>query len=187
MAHEAVTLAERVDLGFEGEGGADHVRDALQVGDADAAAERIGEQVHHEHLARVGLGGGDALFVAGAHQQDVLGEARQGARGREDYNERPLHSALAMMAPARFARAWAQSTREGKVIPLTSPGKALRSPENTRVLEARGENHAETARGAGEAAPAALLRSPYGLPPQHGGSPNLHSNNNHQLSQQVDR
>jgi len=32
-----------------------------------------------------------------------------------------------------------------------------------------------------------LLRSPYGLPPQHGGTTTLHTNNNHQLSQQVDR
>ena len=41
--------------------------------------------------------------------------------------------------------------------------------------------------GADRDAPAALLRSPYGLPPQHGGSPTLHTNNNHQLSRQVDR
>ena len=33
----------------------------------------------------------------------------------------------------------------------------------------------------------ASLRSPYGLAPQHGGSPTLHANNTHQLSQQVDR
>jgi Integrase core domain len=105
---------------------------------------------------------------------------------REDYNERRPHSALGMMAPARFARAWVKAAQEGKVIPLTSPSQALRSTENTPDSPARGENHTATAPGGADAAPAALLRSPSGLPPQHGGSPNLHSNNNHQLSQQVD-
>jgi putative transposase len=105
---------------------------------------------------------------------------------REDYNEHRPHSALAMMAPARFARAWSQAAQEGKVIPFTSPVKALRSPENAPASTAQAENHAETAPGAAEAAPAALLRSPYGLPPQHGGTTTLHTNNNHQLSQQVD-
>ncbi len=63
---------------------------------------------------------------------------------REDYNERRPHSALAMMAPARFARAWAQAADEGKVIPLTSPAKALRSPENGSVSAPQGENRTET-------------------------------------------
>jgi putative transposase len=84
---------------------------------------------------------------------------------RCDYNERRPHSALQMMAPARFARAWRQAAMEGKVIPLTDP----------------------TSVGTERDAPAALLRSPYGLAPQRGGTPRLHSNNTHQLSQQVDR
>jgi putative transposase len=46
---------------------------------------------------------------------------------REDYNERRPHSALQMMAPAKFARAWRRATEEGRVIPLTDPGEALRS------------------------------------------------------------
>ena len=81
---------------------------------------------------------------------------------REDYNERRPHSALAMMAPTRFARAWAQAAEEGKVIPLTSPAKALRSPENGSVSAAQGENRTETAPGAADAAPAALLGRPTG-------------------------
>ena len=121
-------------------------------------------------------------------QFSCLAEARvMVADWREDYNERRPHSALAMMAPARFARACAQATKEGKVIPFTDPAKALRSLGTAPVSAAQGENHAETARGDDRDAPAALLQSPYGLPPQHGGSPNLHSNNNHPLSQQVDR
>jgi putative transposase len=36
------------------------------------------------------------------------------------------------------------------------------------------------------AAPAASLRSPYGLTPRDGGTPNLQQNNTHRLSQQVD-
>lgn len=106
---------------------------------------------------------------------------------REDYNERRPHSALAMMTPARFAKAWSQAAKEGKVIPFTNPAKALKSAENARSSAAKGENHTATAPGAGEAAPAALLRSPYGLPPQHGGTSTLQEDNSHPLSQQVDR
>ncbi len=106
---------------------------------------------------------------------------------REDYNERRPHSALAMMAPARFARAWSQAAEEGKVIPLTNPAKALRSPENASLSPTTSENGPEPAPRVNRDAPAALLRSPYGLPPQHGGTTTLHSNNTHQLSQQVDR
>jgi putative transposase len=40
---------------------------------------------------------------------------------REDYNERRPHSAVSMMAPAKFARAWAQAAQEGNVIPFTDP------------------------------------------------------------------
>ena len=106
---------------------------------------------------------------------------------REDYNEHRPHSALAMMAPARFARAWSQAAEEGKVIPLRNPAKALRATANAPFSPAMSEIGAEPPPGADRDAPAALLRSPYGLPPQHGGSPTLHTNTNHQLSQQVDR
>ena len=38
-----------------------------------------------------------------------------------------------------------------------------------------------------QAALAASLRSPYGLTPRGGDTPTLHQDNNHRLSQQVDR
>ena len=50
---------------------------------------------------------------------------------REDYNERRPHSALQMMAPAKFAAAWRQAVKEGKVIPFSDPAKVLRSPEKS--------------------------------------------------------
>jgi len=86
---------------------------------------------------------------------------------REDYNERRPHSALAMMAPAKFARAWRQAAAEGNVIPFTDRPGSPPGPDHD--------------------APAALLRSPYGLAPQHAGSPTLHQENTRQLSRQVDR
>lgn len=33
---------------------------------------------------------------------------------RNDHNQRRPHSALQMVAPARFARAWAQAVKEGR-------------------------------------------------------------------------
>ena len=106
---------------------------------------------------------------------------------REDYNERRPHSALGMMAPARFARAYAQAIKEGKVIPFTGPATALRSPERSSLSTPSRENERDSAIGAvGDAAPA-LLRSPSGLAPQGGGTPTLHANNSHRLSQQVHR
>jgi putative transposase len=106
---------------------------------------------------------------------------------RRDYNERRPHSALAMMAPAKFAGAWRHAAAEGKVIPFTDLAKALRSPESVSLSPPIGENPPEREPRADRDAPAALLRSPSGLAPQHGGSPTLHPNNIHQLSQQVDR
>jgi hypothetical protein len=104
---------------------------------------------------------------------------------REDYNERRPHSALQMMAPAKFARAWRQATAEGKVIAFADPAKALRTPESASFSPPVSEKRPDSAPAADQDAPAALLRSPYGPAPQHGGSPTLHSNNTHQLSQQV--
>jgi len=106
---------------------------------------------------------------------------------REDHNERRPHSALQMMAPTSFARAWRQAAQEGKVVPFTNPAKALRSAENAPLSAASGENQGEGAPGAAVDAPAALLRSPSGLPTQGGDTPTLRTNNSHQLSQQVDR
>jgi putative transposase len=106
---------------------------------------------------------------------------------REDYNERRPHSALGMMAPAKFAAAWRQAATEGKVIPFTDPAKGLRSLEKASFSPSTSEKRPEPDPGANSDAPAALLRSPHGLAPQHGGTPTLHQDNTHQLSQQVDR
>jgi putative transposase len=78
---------------------------------------------------------------------------------REDYNERRPHSALQMMAPAKFAKAWREAVAEGKVIPFTDPAKALRSPENSSSSVPTGENVPDSAPAAVGGAPAALLRS----------------------------
>src|SRR5205823_3457011 len=102
-----------------------------------------------------------------------------------DYNERRPHSALAMMAPAKFARAWRQAATEGKVIPFTDPAKALSMPKSASISRPSGESRPNSPPGPDHDAPV-LLRSPYGLAPQHSGSPTLHPNNTHQLSQQVD-
>ena len=106
---------------------------------------------------------------------------------REDYNERRPHSALQMMAPAKFAAAWRQAVKEGKVIAFSDPAKVLRSPEKGSSSTPNGEKAPNPAPGAVGDAPAALLRSPYGLAPQGGGSPTLHTNHGHRLSQQVDQ
>ena len=45
---------------------------------------------------------------------------------RDDYNEHRPHSALAMQAPARFARAWRQSN--GPPVDQDARGISLRSP-----------------------------------------------------------
>jgi hypothetical protein len=92
-----------------------------------------------------------------------------------------------MMAPARFARAWTQAVKEGKVIPFADSAKALRSSERSSLSTPRSENALQSPPGALGDAPAALLRSPSGLAPQGGGTPTLHGNNSHRLSQQVDR
>jgi putative transposase len=125
--------------------------------------------------------------LLGVEQFSCLAEAQVMVQDwREDYNERRPHSALAMMAPTKFARAWRQAIEEGKVIPLTDPAKTLRSPESASYSPPTGEDRPYSPIGADRDAPAVLLRSPYGLAPQHGGTPTLHQDNTHQLSQQVD-
>jgi putative transposase len=140
----------------------------------NAYVESFGSRIRDELLA--------------VEQFSCLAEAQvMVADWREDYNERRPHSALQMMAPAKFARAWREATEEGKMIPFTNPANALRSPEDASPSAAIGEKQRELAPGADRDAPAALLRSPYGLPPQHGGTPTLQEDNSHPLSQQVDR
>ena len=106
---------------------------------------------------------------------------------REDYNRHRPHSALAMMTPTHFANAWREATEEGKVIPFTDPTKGLRTPQKSSLSTPTAENTLHSPPGTLGDAPAVLLRSPYGLAPQDGGTPTLHTNNNHQLSQQVDQ
>jgi len=127
--------------------------------------------------------------LLGVEQFSCLAEAQVLIEDwRQDYNEHRPHSALGMTAPAKFARAWSNAAEEGKVIPFTDPDEALRSPENDSLVSPpMRENHETTPPGVGEHTPAALLRSPYGLPPQHGDTPTLQQDNSHQLSQQVDR
>ena len=73
------------------------------------------------------------------------------------------------------------------MIPFTDLAKALRSPESAPFSPTIDEKRQDSASRADHDAPAALLRSPCGLAPQHGGTPTLHTNHTHQLSQQVDR
>jgi putative transposase len=140
----------------------------------NAYVESFGSRIRDELLA--------------VEQFSCLAEAQvMVADWREDYNERRPHSALQMMAPAKFASAWRRAVEEDKVIPFTHPVQELRSPENAPFSPPTSDNQPAPAVGANLDAPAASLRSPSGLPPQRGGTPNLHQDNNHQLSQQVDR
>jgi putative transposase len=121
-------------------------------------------------------------------QFSCLAEARvMVSDWREDYNERRPHSALQMMAPAKFAKAWRQGVEEGKVITLTAAAQALRSLQKASLAATIRENDADGAQGVDPVAPADSLRSPSGLAPRDGGTSTLHTNTTHQLSQQVDR
>jgi putative transposase len=58
---------------------------------------------------------------------------------REDYNHRRPHSALGMLAPARFARAWRAADRDALAVSLQSPyGLPPRDGNTTLHLE---DNH----------------------------------------------
>ena len=165
---------------------ANALRDWCRFAKAGSAYIEPGSPWQNAYVESFGSRIRDELLAV--EQFSCLAEAKvMVADWREDYNERRPHSALAMMAPARFARAWRQAAQEGKVIPFTDPAKALRSPENAYFSPPMGEKRPEPAPGADRAAPAALLRSPYGLPPRRGGTPTLQEDNSHQLSQQVDR
>jgi putative transposase len=79
---------------------------------------------------------------------------------RADDNEHRPHSALQMMAPAKFAAAWRQAAETGKVFTLTAAVQALKSPQKGSFSETAGEKEAHRAQGADSSAPAAMLRSP---------------------------
>jgi putative transposase len=106
---------------------------------------------------------------------------------RQDYNRHRPHSALAMMAPARFAAAWREAAQNGKVIALASLAASRRTPHDAPIPVAVTENEHDGDPRGDQAAPAVLLRSPLrGFAPQDGGT-TLQHDTNHHLSQQVDR
>ena len=100
--------------------------------------------------------------LLGVEQFSCLAEAKVMVEDwRQDYNHHRPHSALAMMAPARFAAAWREAAATGKLATID--------------------------RGAANAAPVASLRSPLrGFAPRDDGT-TLHPNHHPPLSQQVDR
>jgi putative transposase len=106
---------------------------------------------------------------------------------RHDYNQHRPHSALAMMAPARFARAWREAAQNDKVIALATLAESRRTPHDAPIPTAVTENEADRDLGHDQTAPAVSLRSPLrGFAPQDGGGTTLQPDTNHQLSQQVD-
>jgi putative transposase len=126
--------------------------------------------------------------LLGVEQFSCLAEAKVMIDDwRRDYNERRPHSALGMMAPAKFARAWREAAENGKVITLAALAEARRTPQDAPVPVADSTNERNRDPGTTEAAPAGLLRSPLrGFAPQAGGI-TVQPHINHQLSQQVDR
>jgi putative transposase len=126
--------------------------------------------------------------LLGIEQFSCLTEAKVMVEDwREDYNERRPHSALGMMAPAKFARAWREAAENDKVITLASRAQPRKTPRNVSIPVADTENQPDRDRGASEAAPAGLLRSPLrGFAPQASGT-TVQPDNNQPLSQRVDR
>ena len=76
-AHVPVALRERADLGLQAKRIRRQLRNPLQVGQPYLPAQGIRQQVEDQDLAGIGLGCGHASLAAGAHQEDVLGQARQ--------------------------------------------------------------------------------------------------------------
>ena len=165
---------------------ANALRDWCRFSETGSAYVEPGSPWQNPYVESFGSRIRDELLAV--EQFSCLAEAKvMVADWREDYNERRPHSALAMMTPARFARAWAQAVKEGKVIPIADPAKALRSSENGSFSTPPDESVSDSAPRALSSTPAALLRSPSGLAPQGGCTPTLHTRHGHQLSQQVDR
>jgi putative transposase len=165
---------------------ANAIRDWCRFSGAGSAYIEPGSPWQNPYVESFGSRIRDELLAV--EQFSCLAEAKVMVEDwREDYNERRPHSALSMMAPAKFAKAWRQAAKDGKVIPFTDAAKALRSPEMSPLSTPRSETVPDSPAGDLADAPAALLRSPYGLAPQDGGTPTLHEDNSHRLSQQVDR
>jgi putative transposase len=126
--------------------------------------------------------------LLGVEQFSCLAEAKVMIDDwRRDYNERRPHSALGMMAPAKFARAWREAAENGKVITLAALAETRRTPQDAPVPVADSTNERNRDPGTTEAAPAGLLRSPLrGFAPQASGT-TVQPDTNQPLSQQVDR
>ena len=81
---------------------------------------------------------------------------------RHDHNNHRPRSALGMMTPPRFAKAWREAVVEGKGITLVTGAKARTTPRDTPVPAAVTANQPDHDQGADQVAPAVLLRSPRG-------------------------
>jgi hypothetical protein len=75
---------------------------------------------------------------------------------RHDYNNHRPHSALAMMTPAAFAKAWREAAAEGKVITLVTRAKARTTQQDASVPAAITENQPDHDQGVDQTAPAVL-------------------------------
>jgi hypothetical protein len=108
----------------------------------------------------------------------------------EDYNERRPHSALAMKAPARFARTWREGNGNGRAITSGGSAQGRRSPQDAPIAAVdepiapnRGPGPDQPARGVSRSEPGgraqreAVAQPGTTLQPQPG----------RRLSQQVDR
>src|SRR6266852_1462282 len=74
MIHEPVTLRKGIDFRLELERQTRALRQPRQVIRTNLAAERVCQQIEHEHPAGISLGGGDAFLAAGVNQEDMFGE-----------------------------------------------------------------------------------------------------------------
>ena len=90
---------------------------------------------------------------------------------RQDYNEHHPHSALGMIAPAAFARAWRENPEKTRPITPAAPAEGLSTPQATPIPNSINENEPDPAFEAGEVALGTTLQ------------PTTHQ----RLSQQVDR
>ena len=78
MFHEAEAPGEGGDVFFEAEGLGREIGERFELFAFQFGAEGVGEQVHGHELAGVGFGGGDAFFLAGAHEQGGMAEFGKG-------------------------------------------------------------------------------------------------------------
>jgi putative transposase len=165
---------------------ANAIRDWCRFSGAGSAYIEPGSPWQNPYVESFGSRIRDELLAV--EQFSCLAEAKVMVEDwRQDYNQRRPHSALGMMAPARFAAAWREAAQSGKVIALATASMGRRTPQDAPISTDVIENEPDHGQGADQVAPAVLLRSPLrGFTPQDGGT-TLHTNTNHQLSQQVDQ